>query len=357
MWLTKTFLVLATGLSMPLMLINVAAFPVAGIALGINGEWKLILWGIGATIALPGIYWIAMLPSMGIGLLIYWLSERERIFGKLLIFPFAVIGLIYNAFLYLIFVGGVFSFLPFSTGITPRATVQDAAYGTINFYDWDVLLWCYSTATAPFSYMASKEPQGNMATTNALFFVQLLAILFVVIGILRLDSTSVNWIVWLWFLAAIIIQGGMGIEQWRAKKQSETQLICGDDFKSLPDEVKNVLAELDAIEKEKGAEWLHLIKPLVVRKVVEDADKTRRSIKEDGLSPRTLAFLLILNVLADELTSGEHHIYRGVLSTIGHELLKLWDFAVSQQKLSGHYDGKKARKVLKWIRDEIKKAG
>jgi hypothetical protein len=37
-----------------------------------------------------------------------------------------------------------------------------------------------------------------------------------------------------------------------------------------------------------------------------------------------MARLLIVNFTFDEVSSGKHHIYRGVLSPVGHQLLRLY---------------------------------
>jgi len=128
-------------------------------------------------------------------------------------------------------------------------------------------------------------------------------------------------------------------------------------FKSK--EVKNVLAEINTIEAEEGAEGLFHIKEQVLHEISgrRNAEKTKLSIIKDGMKVRDLAFLIILNVLSRELTSGRFHIYRGVLSNIGHELLRLWDYSVQQQRLSGYYTDEDVENDEKWIRAEIKQAG
>lgn len=129
-----------------------------------------------------------------------------------------------------------------------------------------------------------------------------------------------------------------------------------DEF-AASEEVRSVLEMIDIVENEEGAEGFRHIKGLVVELAVGEADKTISSMRDDGLSARALTFLLVLNVLGEELTSGKYHIYRGVLSTGGKMLLRLWVYAVEQQKQSGFYDEEKAKEELQWIMDQVKQVG
>lgn len=215
MWLTNLFVALSAVLVVPLMFINFGAFPVAGIALGINGEWSLIFWGIGAMVALPFVYAIAAVPNMGIVLAANWLFERKgaaAILAKPLAILFSVIGLSYSVALMWVIVVGVFALLPPFAGIAPQQTDYFYAY-----FDWKILLWCYAIATSPFSYMASKGDSGDMATTNAVFFVQLLALLFLTGFFLGWNQFLMAMLTWIWFAAVIVIQGVLAIEQWRER--------------------------------------------------------------------------------------------------------------------------------------------
>jgi hypothetical protein len=165
---------------------------------------------------------------------------------------------------------------------------------------------------------------------------------------------------WQCLLGAIIVSWPVAIVRVGRAIEVDKEILEEmrmEDELAASEEVRSVLAAIDEVEDEEGAEGLHQIKQLVVDAVVVDADKTISSIKDDGLSARTLTCLLISNVLSVELTSGKHHTYRGVLSANGDRLLRLWDYAVEQQKQSGYYDEEEAKNDLKWIRDEIKTVG
>lgn len=58
--------------------------------------------------------------------------------------------------------------------------------------------------------------------------------------------------------------------------------------------------------------------------LAKDTDKVLYSIQIDGLKPDQLALILIFNVLTRNLESGCYHGYRGVLTGIGQDMLRLW---------------------------------
>ena len=215
--LTNLFAALFAVLAVPLMFITFGALPVAGIALGINGEWSLILWGIGAMVALPFVYVIAALPNMFFLFAAQWLFERQgiaAILAKPLAILLFVIGLSYSVALMWVIVVGVFALLPPFAGIAPQQTDYFYAY-----FDWKILLWCYAIATSPFAYMASKGDSDDMATTMAVFFAMLLALLFLTGFILGWNQFLMAMLTLIWFAAAIVIKGVLAIGQWRERKR------------------------------------------------------------------------------------------------------------------------------------------
>ena len=54
--------------------------------------------------------------------------------------------------------------------------------------------------------------------------------------------------------------------------------------------------------------------------LINDRPRTAASILEDRLDPAGLVYLLVTNVAHERLSSGQYHIYRGVLNFQGQEL-------------------------------------
>ncbi len=70
--------------------------------------------------------------------------------------------------------------------------------------------------------------------------------------------------------------------------------------------------------------------------LARSAEQTVYSIRIDGMKPDQLALILICNVLGRYLSCGQHHTYRGVLSTIGHDMLELWAKAIATLRERGY---------------------
>lgn len=87
--------------------------------------------------------------------------------------------------------------------------------------------------------------------------------------------------------------------------------------------VMDVLAEIDRAQLIPGFE---LVKD-GIQEQLKDRVRTQVSIEEDGLSPDGLIYLLASNVANAQLCSGSHHIYRGVLSMSGRQLLAAYEKA------------------------------
>jgi hypothetical protein len=137
-----------------LVILNLLGGLVSGIALAIQGEWSLLLGGIGWAIAGPFIISLAMAPSF----IFYPLvgSAAERGHNTLAV----IAGIPAMLWTYLIITATcLFVFL------------NIASAGNAGFFH---LIWAYSTATAPWSYMARQEAaNGNDNSSVLNFFIQL----------------------------------------------------------------------------------------------------------------------------------------------------------------------------------------
>jgi hypothetical protein len=119
---------------------------------------------------------------------------------------------------------------------------------------------------------------------------------------------------------------------------------------------ERVKDSIAAIEKSDLIPGFHLVKD-AVRDQLKDRDRTRASIEEDGLSPDGLVYLLISNVTNAQLCSGQHHIYRGVLSITGKELLAAFTKASEMMVQCGVHSREDHERDMRNLKKEIAEVG
>lgn len=190
------------------------SFPVAGVALAIDGKWALILWGIGVAVAIPFIYAIASIPKVGIVFASHWLLKKTgavALLAKPLGLLLVIIGIVYNLVLIYMVVSSVFMYLPDLAGVV-RQDSLNGSYSSNDwypYYDWKTLLWCYSVVAAAFSYMLSKESAENHGATYLVLFTMILALLLFVVFMLRWSALSIGILLGVWFVAVVAFLGIM----------------------------------------------------------------------------------------------------------------------------------------------------
>jgi hypothetical protein len=94
-------------------------------------------------------------------------------------------------------------------------------------------------------------------------------------------------------------------------------------FKSRP--IKLLEAALEEFEARHEFSGLALVKPIVLANIAKNPSGFAQAITEKGMTPQQVVATEVLNVAGDMLETGEHHVYRGVLSGSGEQLLCLFD--------------------------------
>lgn len=162
------------------MILNLFYGIVGGIWLAILGHWGSIGIGLGLGIAMPWIYAIASLPTMGLSFVFtYFAKKGSKTFTGISGF----LTSIYHNALLAMWVIWVFSFF---MGMADSKS----------FIPY--LLWGYSTMMAPLSYMASKEPPDSMGTILGVFFAQLCYLIWVLFSFF-----GKNLIPWLYAIITV----------------------------------------------------------------------------------------------------------------------------------------------------------
>jgi hypothetical protein len=91
--------------------------------------------------------------------------------------------------------------------------------------------------------------------------------------------------------------------------------------------------------------------------LAKNADKTIYSIRIDRLKPDQLALILIFNVLTQNLESGLYHGYRGVLTMIGQDMLRLWHITEKEMIKRGYYTEEQYAADTEGLIREIRSVG
>ena len=89
----------------------------------------------------------------------------------------------------------------------------------------------------------------------------------------------------------------------------------------------------------------------------KDTNKTKYSIRVDRKKPKEIALLIISNISFNRLASGHGYIYRGVLSIIGRECLKVFNAAVGASEALGFISQQEAKEDMRNLSEQIKKNG
>jgi hypothetical protein len=153
----RTLLGFITALTIPLALLNMLGGVVSGIWLGILGEWSTIGLGIlfflGSTLLLG----IVLLPSILLAAPAAYCAEKGKTLAMLC---FGALSNLYTIAVITVWCCGVLYMF-----------VKDANSSSLV----PKLIWSYGVAIGPWSYMASKEPEGgeNLGSVLSTFLAEL----------------------------------------------------------------------------------------------------------------------------------------------------------------------------------------
>ena len=125
-----------------------------------------------------------------------------------------------------------------------------------------------------------------------------------------------------------------------------------------PKEVRLVLGLLDEASHKFDYSCFELVRNLVEKNTLNNSAEITKAIR-DGIPPRQILYAAISNFSGDLVSSGQYHIYRGVLNPmdIGGHLLKIFDGSINEMENIGAIDDKEADDQKNDIREQIKKIG
>ena len=175
---------LLLALAVPLILVNTFGGVVSGVWLAFQGQWAAIGLGILSYFFAHFLLSLVLAPGMLIALPGVKLLEKEHL---ILAVPFFFLGSLYTAFILSVWCMGTLSVFSQVASSVP------------------MLLWSYSVAMGPISWMAQKEIQagGGDASAITTSFASL-GYMLIMVGILALKWTIETAAL---FFAAVMLIG------------------------------------------------------------------------------------------------------------------------------------------------------
>lgn len=137
----------------------------------------------------------------------------------------------------------------------------------------------------------------------------------------------------------------------KTKKPIDTNKIREDTY------VKCCLLEWKRISNNPDYWFPDLLRQQIKASIKNGGKHIVRLIREEKMTAPSVVFLIIKNLTEKLLLSCEYHIYYGILSVPGHELLKTWHFAVNELEKNGALSHETAMSERQRIRFEISHIG
>jgi hypothetical protein len=132
--------------------------------------------------------------------------------------------------------------------------------------------------------------------------------------------------------------------------------LLGKIFPSL--EVKAVRGVLDETAERFQSQAFHLVRG-EIEKYIDKYQKEIITSVKSGISPRQIIYAAIANIAGDQLESGQHHLYRGILNPlgVGADLLQLYDTAIDELVLIKALDAPRGQEEKAAIRKNMRDVG
>lgn len=125
-----------------------------------------------------------------------------------------------------------------------------------------------------------------------------------------------------------------------------------------PKEVKAALAVSEEVSFTYNCQEFEVIRKKLDELMLHQQDLLVKQIRE-GRTPRQCVYTVLSNIIGRELASGQHHIYRGVLSPMGPgpKLLTIFNSVIDELVNLGLEDEEGGKEVKRRIQQDIASVG
>lgn len=147
----------------------------AAVWLLVQGDWRIVLWGLGIAITGPYLLMIPMLLGVPIAALGARLAKSGN---RALLLAVSILSQLFNSLIMALWFGAVLAVM------IARAKSMSAI---------PTLMWCHCISVAPWSFLASKEPDNTYTHTTLLAYAIAIAVVLIRFALLgRVDAWSVG---------------------------------------------------------------------------------------------------------------------------------------------------------------------
>jgi len=326
------FVATLTALSVPIMILNLLGGIISGIWLAILGEWGEIFRGILFMVVSSFAISIALMPSLLFAAPAAMAIEKGK---KLLGMFFGSLSILYT--IVLITVWCVWIMWLFVSSATDSSLIP-------------LLIWSYGVALAPWMFLAQKDQQGggNEYSIFTTFFAQISYILGMILFFLGATLGTIAVIFGIIMLIGgtlqVIIAFGGEIKKSFSKK-----------------EVKEAFEILEEASKKFAfaSYGFDLVKAHAEKSILSEAKQLTKSVQSGKVTVRKYVYSLITYISGNLVSSGQYHIYRGVLSPMGpgEDLLKILDSGLDELVAIGDISKEEAAEQKEVVRKNIEEMG
>jgi hypothetical protein len=118
---------------------------------------------------------------------------------------------------------------------------------------------------------------------------------------------------------------------------------------------ENLLTEIDQLAESSRA--LKLIRPSVLAATKSNKIELLSEFCDSKITPSQTAGNLFANQVGDELETGKHHLYRGILTPLGKDLMSFYVSHLSSMAQSGQVSQEWAEEQIKIMRENVQSIG
>lgn len=325
------FVATLTALTVPIMILNLLGGIISGIWLAILGEWGEIFRGVLIMVVGGFAISIALIPSWLFAAPAAMAIEKGK---KLLGMFFGSLSILYTIVLITIWcmwVLGLFVSSANESSLIP------------------LLIWSYGVALAPWMYLSQKDQEGggNEYSIFTTFFAQTAYILGMILFFLGTTLGAITII-----FGIIMLTGGI----------LQVIIAFGGEIKKSfsKKEVKEAFEILEEAGKKFAfaSYGFDLVKARAEKAILSEAKQLTKSV-QNGLSVKKYVYTLISYISGYLASSGQYHLYRGVLDPMGpgEDLLQIMDLVLDELIASGDISAEEAAKQKEVVRKNIEEMG